>query len=225
MGKKRKEVRLLNIEKLSDTKLEVLITKEDMVKWDVDVDCLTKNSPQSHTLFSDIIAQAQEQYDFSCSGANVVIETQICKDGGLRLFFNAVPGIEAELPALEEHLPKPQKTVILKIQSVEDVLAATRQLQKHYKGISSLFKYRENYYLSLQSQSVNVAKLYDLGEIMDDSDLFFGFLNEYGDNLVRDDFFSKAKKSIATELTANKRLVSKARQKPILQSTQIIKGA
>jgi len=71
-------------------------------------------------------------------------------------------------------------------------MTACNSLLKIYKGQSHLFKYEGCYYIVLQTEAIAYTSIYDLGEIVDDPDLFYGYLNEFGDAVVRNDFLTKS---------------------------------
>jgi len=83
-----------------------------------------------------------------------------------------------------------QKRIVLKFTNILDVMSACNSLLKIYHGQSHLFKYEGCYYIVLQTSAIPYTSIYDLGEIVDDPDMFYGFLNEYADSVVRNDFLS-----------------------------------
>ena len=75
----------MNIEKMSQRKLRIYISPDDMKEWKLKPEMLTYNSPEAQILFNDIILRAREEHDFVCDGANVVIEAVPDSEQGLKV--------------------------------------------------------------------------------------------------------------------------------------------
>ena len=183
----------MTIEKLSPTKLQVFISHEDMREWEIEPETLTYNSPEAQMLFNDVIMQAKLECGFVCDGANVVIEAIPNSDAGLKVVLTVVTETEEKhLPAIAqipEDVPS-SKMLILELKDLEDVASACKQLLPIYQGKSHLFKYSGRYYIALQAKSIPYSRVYDLGEIVDSPDMFFGYLNEYAEQIVKDNFLN-----------------------------------
>jgi len=183
----------VTIEKLSPTKLQVFISPEDMKEWEIEPDALTYNSPEAQMLFNDVIMQAKAECGFVCDGANVVIEAIPNSDAGLKVVLTVVNETD------DKHLPSPlpegecakSKMLILELADLEDVASACRHLLPVYRGKSHLFKYSGRYYIVLQANAISYSSIYDFGEIVDSPDMFFGYLNEYAEQIVKDNFLSQ----------------------------------
>jgi len=186
----------MTIEKISPSKLRVYIAESDMQEWSLKPEMLTYNSPEAQMLFNDIIVQAKQEYDFVCDGANVVIEAVPDEKSGLKVMLTVVDGNNNSVdgtPLTDEASLSRHKRIILKLNDIEDVYCAVKNLINIYNGQSHLFKYEGQYYIVLLSKEITYNSIYDLGEIVDNADIFYGFLNEYGELVVKNDFI----KSIA----------------------------
>ncbi|MCL2740093.1 MAG: adaptor protein MecA [Oscillospiraceae bacterium] len=181
----------MNIEKMSPHKLKIYISDADMQEWKMSPEMLTYNSPEAQMLFNDIIMRARAEHDFICDGANVVIEAVPDSDKGIKVTLTVCDETAISMPASSITHTK-QKRIVLKFTNILDVMTACNSLLKIYKGQSHLFKYEGCYYIVLQTEAIAYTSIYDLGEIVDDPDLFYGYLNEFGDAVVRNDFLTKS---------------------------------
>jgi len=183
----------MTIEKLSQSKLKVYISAADMKKWKLQPEMLTYNSPEAQALFNDVISKARAEHNFVCDGGNVVIEATPDNNSGIKVMLTVVNDNE-EVPADDPVNPVPkQKRIVLKLTNIEDVVSACNHLLSVYHGQSHLFKYEGCYYIVLQTSEIKYSSVYDMGEIVDDPDLFYGYLNEFGDAVVRNDFLVNKK--------------------------------
>ncbi|MDR1101040.1 MAG: adaptor protein MecA [Clostridiales bacterium] len=183
----------MTIEKLSPKKLQVLISRDDMQEWEIEPETLTYNSPEAQMLFNDVIMQARLECDFICDGANVVIEA-VPDKAGLKVLLTVIedtagPMQPSTSSIISERSTKP-KTIILELTDINDVTSACKHLLPIYHGQSHLFKYQGRYYIVLQANNISQINIFDLGEIVDNPDLFFGYLNEYAEAIVRNDFLA-----------------------------------
>jgi len=184
----------MTIEKLSQTKLRVYISEADMKQWKLKPEMLTYNSPEAQMLFNDVIIKAREECGFICDGSNVVIEAIPDAEKGLKVMLTVVSDkLSKEAEEVDDNPLKEQKRIVLRLDDIEDVMSVCSHLLAIYHGQSHLFKYMGSYYIVLQTSEIQYNSIYDMGEIVDDPDMFYGYLNEYADVIVRNDFL-KAKR-------------------------------
>jgi len=183
----------MTIEKLSQTKLSVYISEADMQQWKLKPEMLTYNSPEAQMLFNDVIIKAREECGFVCDGSNVVIEAIPDAKQGLKVMLTVMADKMSENePKMDDDEPiYEQKRIVLKLDNIEDVMSVCNHLLAIYHGQSHLFKYQGCYYVVLQTSEIQYNSIYDMGEIVDDPDMFYGYLNEYADVIVRNDFLQK----------------------------------
>ena len=65
----------MQIKKINNNKLKVILSSSDLNKKNIDVDSFLSNSIESQDLFFEILDLAEEEYDFNIEDNKAVVET------------------------------------------------------------------------------------------------------------------------------------------------------
>lgn len=65
----------MQIKKINNNKLKVILSSKDLDKKNIDVDSFLSNSIESQDLFFEILDLAEEEYDFNIEDNKAIVET------------------------------------------------------------------------------------------------------------------------------------------------------
>lgn len=152
----------MRIEKISDNKIKIFVSREDRETWNVTLKKLTDNSPEAQELFWFAMKQAERDVKFVANGAQLVVEAapSAAIDGFVmtvsKVFDEselkeAITNISRNRMRPAEVRVKKKKPVlpsyIYEFDDFEDVCAAAGQIADKFFGRSALYKYNEKFYL------------------------------------------------------------------------------
>ncbi len=198
----------MKIEKISDNKIKVRITNNDLLKRNIDITALNYNSLAAQELFWDMIEQAEIQFGFNTSDAQIVIEAAPESDGGYVILITKLLDEEDDFETIHSYIKerintkrnlrirkkRPDSKVyptisLYSFDSFDDLCDLCKTLLNDYTGESTVYKFKETYYLMLTLNSflMNSKILFSLGEYGNkilNTGFYEGFLNEYGTKLI-----------------------------------------
>lgn len=80
----------MKIEKLTDNKIRIILNIDDLVKKNIDVHSLIKNTDGTQKFFKNILKQAQKEVGFDVEDSKLLIEAFISSDGFFILTFTKI---------------------------------------------------------------------------------------------------------------------------------------
>ena len=155
---------------VNDDKLQIIISKEDMAKHDMQKWDLAPHNPDAQKLFYEILEEAREACGFDVgNNAQLMIEAYPMTGESLLLTVTKLKGGQPRLPfdldieglgqalmdelGIEDELPEIQaEEVVYRFETLEDVIQAAHLLKPSYDGASQLLRYESFYYLVLQEK-------------------------------------------------------------------------
>jgi adapter protein MecA 1/2 len=204
----------MRIERISYNKIKVTLSVNDLERWNVTADNLSYNSPQAQEMFWDMMRKAEDETGFIVHDSKLVIEATPSKSGGFIIFVTRLEG-DDELESLQKFIKSRFRKSELRVKKknkrpdplfaiyifndFEDVRLASSRIQSMYTENSSLYKYKNCYYLMLFSDKVldevnvngveNVeilcTILSDYGARALNHSITEGLLNEYGELIIK----------------------------------------
>ena len=78
--------------RISDSKLKVMLTPEDMQHYDISCDTIDKNSAASRRAFWNILDEAKLQTGFDPAGSKIFVQMYPSRSGGCELFVTRLGG-------------------------------------------------------------------------------------------------------------------------------------
>ena len=206
----------MKIEKISENKIKVTLSITDLKERNIDFSSLSYNSPQAQELFWDMMHQAEIEYGFSASNAQLFIEatpgsgdnlvitvTKVEEDGD---FESIHKYIKNKFKKSELKIRKKGKKVLSSIsiysfEEFEDVCLATSEISDLYFGDSTLYKHDKLFYLIISNTSIAGSNsenfdslIAEYGKKVANTAFVEGFLNEYGTKMIEYDALNILKK-------------------------------
>lgn len=187
------EVFVMRMEKVAPNKIRLTFTGEDLKGFDIDFENLRYNSDQAQDVFWYLLEQADIEQEFFADGAQLVVEAVATKDNGLTMLVTRVGDAPKRARARTRREPRHKRQdidpVLYRFHSFEDVVAACKNIENKFVGVSRLYKCGGAYYLVLNGINEAVAEetdilLLEFGEKVSKSSLYEGYLGEYGKLLI-----------------------------------------
>ena len=75
---------------ISDSKLKVMLEREDLEEWDMSAERLDYSDPEAKRVFGDILCYAKRELGFDTEGRRVLLQLFPSKDGGCELFITCM---------------------------------------------------------------------------------------------------------------------------------------
>ncbi len=199
----------MKIEKVSENKIKVTLSVSDLKERNIDFGSLSYNSPQAQELFWDMMHQAEIEYGFSASNAQLFIEatpgsgenlvitvTRVEEDEDFESIHKYIKNRfrKSELRTRKKARKISSGVLVYSFDEFEDLCLAARVISEYYNGDSTLFKYDTLYYLVLSNTSVASTHpeyfesvMSEYGNKVSSTAFVEGFLNEHGDKLIEYD--------------------------------------
>ncbi len=205
----------MKIEKINDNKIKVTISKDDLDERNIDLSTLNYNSPATQELFWDMMEQAEIEYGFNSSDSQLCIEatpdstegfvitiTRIDEDNDFESIQKYIKNRfkKSDLKAKRKNKKIWSSVLIYSFSTFEDVLALANKISLIYSGESTLYRYKNFYYLVLTRYSFGntdtktlEAMMSEFGRKITNAAFYEGYLNEYGTKIVEYNAFETIK--------------------------------
>lgn len=199
----------MKIEKISENKIKVTLTISDLKDRNIDFGSLSYNSPQAQELFWDMMHQAEIEYGFSASNAQLFIEATPGTSDNLVITVTRVDEDEdfesihkfirnkfkkSELKVRKKGKRVASEVLIYSFFEFDDLCSAADVISALYFGDSTLYKYDDMFYLVLTSTSIASTNpeyfdsvMSEYGKKVQNTSFTEGFLNEYGSKMIEYD--------------------------------------
>ena len=162
--------------RISDTKLKVMLSEEDMVFYDLDTEALDYDNRETRRAFWQILDEAKRKTGFDASSDRVFVQVYPSKKGGCEMFVTKVGKLDEGNKRSKGVAAMRKKENIYSFDSFDTMTLMCEKLKAiGYEGQSSVYMDENKgvYYLIVEElSSDSVLKNSALGE--------FGFLSEYG---------------------------------------------
>lgn len=196
----------MKIEKINDNVIKVTISLNDLEERNIDLNSLNYNSPAAQELFWDMMEQAELQYGFNASDSQLVFEASPDSTEGFVVTITKLEE-EGDFESIQKYIKNKFKNTDLRMKKktrkicstimvysfacFDDLLDLCRNIEFIYPGDSTLYKYRDTYYLLLTKNTdltSNIKLLETLlneyGNKVQNVNLYEGYLNEYGEKII-----------------------------------------
>ena len=192
----------MRIEKVSQNKIRIFISKEDLHEWDIDFNSVTGNTPTAQDMFWSMMDLAEQEVDFFVNGSQLIVEAMSSSLDG---FVMQVTKVEDEqMTPAQRRIEciknknyrvrqKPQSfgkiNFIYKFTNFEDLVEATKQISPKFLGQSKLYKFTTDYFLHITLNETETAKsidntLVEYGRRIMYHAISDGFLSEHATLLI-----------------------------------------
>lgn len=179
----------MKFEKLTDNKLKIIFTADDMNINNVSTNAILSNNASSQKLLQSLLAKAEQKVGFKADDCDLIVEA-ISLNGG---FIFTITKITSDYDLFEN------SNLLYKFESFDSFLAFCTYMKNmkfdDYSGFS-LFYYNSKYYLSINTNSNSLDKLNlilgEFGNATNSSPGMNGILHEYGKVIFDESNFSDA---------------------------------
>jgi adapter protein MecA 1/2 len=196
----------MKIEKISENKIKVTISPDDLDERNIDLNSLTSNSPAAQELFWDMMEQAEVEFGFDASDSQLCIEavsdthegfivtiTKLDEDGDFESIQKFIKNRfkKSDLKVKRKSRKICSAIMIYSFNNFDDICALSSKIDSMYSGESTLYKLKEVYYLLLTKNSFNTsdvkrldAILSEYGRKVSNVGFYEGYLNEHGTKIM-----------------------------------------
>ncbi|HEX3030440.1 MAG TPA: adaptor protein MecA [Clostridia bacterium] len=186
--------------------MKVTISIDDLEERNIDLSSLKYNSPAAQELFWDMMDQAEIEFGFNTSDSQLAIEaipdsgegvvitiTRIDEDGDFESIHKYIKNRfrKNDLRVKKKSHKILSSIMIYSFNDFEDICALGRKLMPQYTGDSSLYKYKDTYYMILARNNFSPddtkafeAILSDFGRKVSNVMFYDGLLNEHGTKII-----------------------------------------
>lgn len=184
----------MKIEKVGSNKIKVTISMRDLEERNIDLNSLNYNSPAAQELFWDMMEQAELKFGFNASDSQLCIEASPDSEEGFIVFITKLED-EEDFESIQKYIKNRFKRADLRVKKksckisptvmiysfieLEDICALSKRIYPMFSGDSSLYKYKNFYYLVLTKNNLAVAN----------QKIFENILNEYGTKIVNTNYY------------------------------------
>lgn len=191
----------MKIEKITQNKIKITLTSDDMEIWQLDIDKLSTNAPEARRFFWNVIERAENELSFDIKDSQLLVEATVNGDGSIIHISKICQDTDeydrinrAKIRRVEVRVrrkPNPQnKTAVFVFSCINDAANACREITANFEGCSSFYKYNEKYYLLMyfaapfEKQLVHIMT--EFGTQAENSNVIIGRINEYGESIIKD---------------------------------------
>lgn len=208
----------MRIEKISENKIRIFVTFDDLEERDIDLSSFNYNSPETQELFWDLMEQAELELGFETHESQLCIEAVTDVDQGFVITITKIDE-DGDFESIHKFIKNRYRRNDLKIkrktsnicstvmiynlESFDDLCDLAVRLKPVYLGDSAVYQCEGSYYLVLRritdanhNQAGIESILAEYGDRVLNVSFFEGYLNEYGTLMVENDaidFFAKMK--------------------------------
>ena len=209
----------MKIEKLTDNKIRIILDIDDLIKKNIDVHSLIKNTDGAQKFFEKLLKQAQKEVDFDIQDSKLLIEAFISTDGFFVLTFtkisNQISKQKVSIPRGKRKITNTSsKYAIYKFDTFDEFcsfctyLSNTKlgNLKKFAKNIS-LYEYNSNYFLvfseintDFENTSLFYVSISEFAKLTSNSSCFASKLVEYGKTIFKNNAIQNGIKFFETNI-------------------------
>ena len=183
----------MKIEKISDTQIKFILSKDDLAGKNIKLEDLSGSNDKTKELFQDMLSKALEEYGFAIDDAPLLIEALPVAMDSIMIIVTKIDSEDktsedsqtSTLPAIPNDTHKYKRksitvhrndaldnsnVLIYSFTALDDVIDVCSKIYTYSFKASSLYKNDNKYYLFLQSRKKNNDSLENSSFI----------LNEYG---------------------------------------------
>lgn len=191
----------MRIERLSENRIKVTLTTEDLLKWNITYETLLPDNPDTNRFFRDIISQAIQQTGIKLDSCRLTVEA-MKRDGNTYVIIIMKNICDKNKPARYKFRWKKKtgsffaQVLIYSFQSMNDLEKFAKNNSCYcflFDGKNSLFRDKEKLVLvvALSEELYDYAILFD-DRICEYADrkkmgvLYQSYLNEYANLIIKD---------------------------------------
>lgn len=160
----------MQIKKINNNKLKVILSSNDLCKKNIDVDTFLSNSIESQDLFFEILDLAEEEFNFNIENNKAIVET-ISLDNNL--FVLTITKLKNNFINTYENL-----CTLYRFENLDDIFNIYHILEKEKTYI---YEFNHKYYLLLNNINNKLENiLLEYSSRIQNSNILEPILIEYG---------------------------------------------
>ena len=164
----------MQIKKINNNKLKVILNSNDLDKKNIDIDSFLSNSIESQDLFFEILDLAEEEFNFNIENNKAVVET-ISLDNNV--FVLTITKLKNNFENVSENNPK-----IFCFETIDDLYNIYPFLNNKNTYV---YEFNKNYYLILNNANCNTQKkLLEYSIPINNSKIIEPILIEHGRKII-----------------------------------------
>lgn len=198
----------MKIEKLTENKIRVIVSAEDLIKTNTDLNSIMAKAIESQKLFLEILSRAEKEVDFHTEGCKLLIEAFSSIDDFLIFTITkysskekkSASNISPKKPvAKRKNVDYSSENTVYSFSSFDELCDFCNCIDT-YKNLDtskmskniSLYLYNDIYYLVIQNINIKYPLLktfhsiaLEFGKPYSNSKLFISKLFEHGTNIIK----------------------------------------
>ncbi len=196
----------MKIERIGFNKIKITLSVDELERWNVDIDDLSYNTPEVQEMFWTMMKKAEAETGFYVDDSQLIIEAMPMHSDGFVILITRVEDDE-DFESIHKYIKNRFKKSELRVKKkskkihstiltyifddFDNICAASIRLNNMYNGNSTLYKYKDYYYLLLTRNSSSDKNpedvetiLSEYGDKVENSSIMEGFFNEHGDKII-----------------------------------------
>ena len=159
----------MDVLKISDTKVKIMLTRADIKKFKLDAEKVDYNDAKTKNRIWEILDHVKKHHGWSCENNKLLIQFYPSKDGGAELFVTKLEGLsqknERTLARSREVTLLDSKRMIYGFKNFEDLLRASRIIRdsKRIRSSELFYDESEGYFLEItergESDCASISEL------------------------------------------------------------------
>ena len=190
----------LKIEKLTDDKLKITLSIDDLEERNINLHSFMYNSPESQDLFWELLQTAEKDYDFHVDDSFIYVEASTTGSGNFTLLVTKTDNKNPEIPKnplkqkklTTDNFRLKRKTPTFSsndnyyiFQSFEDILAFCHICDTAILHDNTLYQLNDAYYLKIDFIPYNM--ILDYASVVKCTPVLEAKLSEYGKVMIEHD--------------------------------------
>ena len=171
----------MKIEKISDSKIKLTVTGEDMLLHGISLESFVNDTPQMRSFFNTLIKKAEAETGFCAENSRLMIEAHPSDAGGVILFVTNLDREEVssvKKPKIRAKAIETKKeTSVFEFDSFDGICNFVKECTCYYRG-GSVYSYRDKYYL-ITANSITPL-VFEYASKLVKEPLFEAMLTEHG---------------------------------------------
>ena len=187
----------MKIEKLTENKIKITLSIDDLQERNIDMQSFMYNSPESQDLFWDMMNEAEREYGFDVNESMIYVEATSNATGQFTLIVtktdetNNFPQPHSRIGTRKNSFKLKRKSMststkkaLYIFESFDDVCDFCKTIDLTTLGRNSLYRIENEFYLELENSNSN--HILDFATLAKNYDLMMGKINEYGKIVIED---------------------------------------
>jgi adapter protein MecA 1/2 len=191
-----KEDPAMKIERLSQDKIRIFLTFDDLMERGIHKDDIWREIPKVHELFSDLMDHAYSELGFDASGPLAVEVFAMPSQGMVVIVTKGKPNDSAVSAEEDEEIYEMEVTleesdlISYTFHDFEHLISVAKRIGPQYTDAGSLYSYKDKWILQLEYDDSDERR-YDnlisiLSEFGEANSLTEAMLEEYGKPILRE---------------------------------------